>query len=1314
MKRRFTIPTAAFALLVSLAFPMGVWGQTRTEVTDVLNQELTGVTGTSYTEWSGKTSNSDAVWAGQSAGGNSSIQLRSNNSNSGIITTTSGGTVTKVVVTWNSNTSNGRTLNIYGKNTAYSAATDLYNSQTQGTLIGTIVYGTNTELSITDNYEFIGMRSASGAMYLTKVDVTWENGAAATDPTISAENVNIGYNTENGEIEFTINNPVEGGVLTADTEAEWLTIGEVGNETVPFTCTANETAIARTTSVVLTYIYNTDQTVTKNVTITQAGDPNATITIAEARAQGTGAVVTRGIITSIIGSSSKTAYIQDATAAIVVYGSFTAVVGDEIRVSGTLSNYNGLLEITNPTVTVLSSSNTVEPEVMTVAEAATSSNQGWYIRIEEATVNAISNQNVTIAQDESTIEVRFTSADDVDFEVNNIISLDGNIGSYNGNNQIANPQNVTVQQSEEPAILVDPTTVNVPCAASEGTLTVTYQNIDMDLGPEIYWYESDGTTAAEYDWVTADFNENGNIDYIIDANTGDARLAYMKVYGLSTDGDDVYSELITFSQGHYVDDFATLPFAFDGGRADIEGTAGLTQDGLGSDYNNSPKLKFDSTDDWLILHFNEEPGTLTFDIKGNGFSNGTFTVQTSEDGETYTDFETYTELGSTQSESFDNLGENVRYIKWIYTEKSNGNVALGNIALAEYTGPVAAISVEPATIEAPVDGAEGTLTVTYQNITEVIADVYFCDADGEAASYDWIVAEINDENNVDYVIDANDGDARTAYMKVYALDDNAEDVYSNLVTINQAAYVAPIADGKYVKVSSTADLTSGQYLIVYEEGSLAFNGSLETLDAVGNTIEVILNNNEIAVTETTTASEFTINTTNGTIKSASGYYIGQTSDANGMASSIETAYTNTITITDGNADIVSSGAYLRYNSASNQTRFRYYKSSSYTGQKAIQLYKKVVEPETYTLDITGYGNSAGGYYLIASPVASVTPSTENGFLTEAYDLYEFDQSADNEWVNYEQHGFDLVSGKGYLYASQANTTLTFEGQPYNGNGKIDLVYDENANLAGWNLIGNPFGVTATVDHDYYIMNENGDNFMLTSKETPIDAMQGIFIVTESADDNKAVFTTEEPATPGEKLVLNVTHNRGVVDRAMIRFGEGQQMPKAMLSPNNTKIYIEQTNNDYAVVRSDNESEMPVSFKAADNGTYTLSIDADNVEMDYLHLVDNMTGADVDLLANPSYTFEANTTDYACRFKLVYKNTTSIEESGEHFAYFNGSEWVINNEGDAQLHVIDMTGRIVSNETINGNATVKVTVAPGVYMLRLVNGNDIKTQKVIIK
>jgi uncharacterized repeat protein (TIGR02543 family) len=156
-----------------------------TTITDKLDKELTGVTSTnSYSSWSDKTSLSTAIYAGNSCGGNDAIQLRSNNSNSGIITTISGGKAKKVTVEWNSSTASGRTLNVYGKNTAYSAATDLYNNTDQGTLLGTIVCGTSTQLTISGDYAYIGMRSASGAMYLTSVSIEWEtttSGGSTTD-----------------------------------------------------------------------------------------------------------------------------------------------------------------------------------------------------------------------------------------------------------------------------------------------------------------------------------------------------------------------------------------------------------------------------------------------------------------------------------------------------------------------------------------------------------------------------------------------------------------------------------------------------------------------------------------------------------------------------------------------------------------------------------------------------------------------------------------------------------------------------------------------------------------------------------------------------------------------------------------------------------------------------------------------------------------------------------------------------------------------------------------------------------------------------
>ena len=144
---------------------------------------------------------------------------------------------------------------------------------------------------------------------------------------------------------------------------------------------------------------------------------------------------------------------------------------------------------------------------------------------------------------------------------------------------------------------------------------------------------------------------------------------------------------------------------------------------------------------------------------------------------------------------------------------------------------------------------------------------------------------------------------------------------------------------KFEKVN---EVTDGEYLIVYEDGGVAFNGGLTSLDAVSNNISVTISNSTIEANNTTKAATFTIDVDEGTVMSKSGYYIGQTIDDNGLKSSTTTTYTNTFSFDgDGNFNTVSGGAYLRYNSASNQTRFRYYKSGTYTAQKAIQLYKLV-------------------------------------------------------------------------------------------------------------------------------------------------------------------------------------------------------------------------------------------------------------------------------------------------------------------------------------------------------------------------------------
>ena len=167
----------------------------------------------------------------------------------------------------------------------------------------------------------------------------------------------------------------------------------------------------------------------------------------------------------------------------------------------------------------------------------------------------------------------------------------------------------------------------------------------------------------------------------------------------------------------------------------------------------------------------------------------------------------------------------------------------------------------------------------------------------------------------------------------------------NTLSVNMAATDVDVEDNtqNYVKVTSASDLTSGQYLIVYEAGNVAFNGGLTTLDAVGNTIAVTINDGVIESSATTDAAAFTIDVAEGTIKSASGYYIGVTSYSNGLTQNEETTYAHSIEMQSGNAliSIYNSGwtnpMYLQYNKASNQTRFRYFKNG---GQESIQLYKK--------------------------------------------------------------------------------------------------------------------------------------------------------------------------------------------------------------------------------------------------------------------------------------------------------------------------------------------------------------------------------------
>ena len=178
------------------------------------------------------------------------------------------------------------------------------------------------------------------------------------------------------------------------------------------------------------------------------------------------------------------------------------------------------------------------------------------------------------------------------------------------------------------------------------------------------------------------------------------------------------------------------------------------------------------------------------------------------------------------------------------------------------------------------------------------------------------------------------------------------------------------------------------------------------------------------------------------------------------------------------------------------------------------------------------------------------------------------------------------------------------------------------------------------------------------------------------------------------------------------FDEGSQLGKFYFGEQSANIYLPQGGEDYAIAYSDKQGEMPLNFKANENGTYTLTINPEGVEVGYLHLIDNMTGADVDLLANPSYSFNAKVTDYESRFRLVFAAADeAVCGPSEAFAFISDGNIIVNGEGT--LQVIDLTGRVI----FTGDAMNRVStngMMPGVYVLRLINGDDVKVQKIVLK
>ena len=627
------------------------------------------------------------------------------------------------------------------------------------------------------------------------------------------------------------------------------------------------------------------------------------------------------------------------------------------------------------------------------------------------------------------------------------------------------------------------------------------------------WISNINVTGAK---VTFETSENTSAT---ENRTGIIKLCY----------EGAVSKTVTIIQSKI--DYATMPFTYDNNGTSNQLVAGLTSN-LSDSYSSSPKMKFDAAGKYLVLHFHEAPASLSYNIKGMTFSNGTFNVQISSNGTDYDDLATYTTLDNNNVKTIThlNLPATTRFIKLIYADKGNGNVALGNI-----------------------------------------------------------------KASVQY------------------------DVYGSL---NMESLTIP--SGKICTVHSPA---------VFTVTNLTNNGTTANL-------------------------------------------------------------------------IVENGAQLITNNAVNAT------------------VQKTIAARSTENDVNK------GWAFVASPIATdVAPTSVSNMTGTDFDLYRFNQSADLEWENWKKTGnhfqFNLVNGQGYLYNNVSTKTLEFAGAIKSSNTPISVAIDSVAGkeFAGWNLVGNPFTFNAYVNRSFYKMNDDGSAILATEQTTgTIAPCTGIMVKATETNQN-VVFskpTQNAPSNGNVSIAVVQANERGAsastVDKAIVSFNEGSELPKFYFGNPNANLYIPQGNKEYAITCTEGQGELPVNFRANADGQYTLTVNPEGVEMNYLHLIDNMTGNDIDLLQTPNYSFNAKTTDYESRFRLVFaSNGTSTSSANEEtFAFFSNGNLVVNNEGEATLQVIDVMGRVLSSQTISGTAELNLNTTPGVYVLRLVNGNDVKTQKIVVK
>ena len=358
----------------------------------------------------------------------------------------------------------------------------------------------------------------------------------------------------------------------------------------------------------------------------------------------------------------------------------------------------------------------------------------------------------------------------------------------------------------------------------------------------------------------------------------------------------------------------------------------------------------------------------------------------------------------------------------------------------------------------------------------------------------------------------------------------------------------------------------------------------------------------------------------------------------------------------------------------------------------------------------------------------------------------------------------FTPGKGYMMAISKDVFMNSTGTLNRGNVPIRLTLKEPGDInyaSGWNLVGNPYQAYLNINalnRNLYIYDADQGvyaPYAPAASGNPATPSQYIhphqaFFVHAASDGEELIFTPSMASTETTPysyyrddridyplVNLYAENNAGQRDLTVVEFhrpelGGARKLETMRNAPFTLAAHY--AGISYGILfATDDIERIPVRFKTDENGWVTLTWSTHNGEFSKLLLIDNKLGVEHNMLADNSYTFEASPDDYSSRFYIVYDcSGMGVEENEDTggastgsatagtFAYINNGNIVIDIGSDygASIQVIDVLGRVLYSKTIagtDGTCTVSTKgLAKGVYLIRLADGHNVKTQKLVVQ